>query len=199
MYGIITGTDALVIEHSLDKCINTFKNNLSLLEIGVCHGDTSRSIRDYLNNANVNFKYYGVDSGKECRESPFPECHMLWGQSEEIYHQCPDDLHWIFIDGCHCNNHVLLDFCNYSCKVVLGGFVVFHDVNPKNQFKLDYQGHGPKHYHEFGTAAVTALKKLGLSQGYRTDWTLVEQQWDDQDWGGTAVYQRAKEYDLVKS
>jgi hypothetical protein len=193
MYGIVTETDGQLIEQSLDLCIKKFKNNLLLVEIGVNKGNTSRGIKNYLLQRNINFTYYGIDSGRDgIQEHPFQECIMLNGLSEEVYYKCPDNIHWLFIDGCHCSGHVILDFCHYGNKVALGGLVIFHDTNPKNQYKFDYQGHGPKDYHEFGTAAVTALRKLGLSNSYRLDWKLVMHGWDDQEWGGIMVFERTK-------
>jgi len=195
-YGLVTVTDVEVLERTLQRCIDEFPGEtLRLLDIGVHRGDTTRALARYLSERDAAFEYFAVDSGKEAGEAPFPECQMIWGDSAEVFMKAPDRLHWVFIDGCHCSNHAVLDFCNYGCLVIERGYVLFHDASPRAQRRFDYQGHGPREAHEFGSAVPTALQRLGLSQGCRTDWILVVEGWDEQNWGGVAVYRRENRHE----
>lgn len=200
MYGIITEKDKISLERAMDLVMDTFSpaNKIRVLEIGVCRGDTSRGINQYFSNKGRDVEYWGVDNGKDLKVSPpFEGANLVLGESSEIHHKIPGTFYFLFIDGCHCANHVMLDFLNYGRKLEIGGIVVFHDVSPAAQNKHDYQGHGDRTFHETGTASRTALYRLGLetskTPGFRTDWKLVFEDWDDHsDWGGIGVYQRIK-------
>lgn len=184
-YGIVTELDGKLIEKSLDLINN---QNPVLMEIGVCHGGTSRGVIEYLKNKGITPTYIGVDSGKECSQPPTSDTKMYWGESTEIWTEIEErDIDWLFIDGCHCVNHVILDFLHYSQFLKSGGILVFHDVNPKAQGKNDYQGHGPKNIH-FGTSAEEALNKVGLLNDMLSGWTLYHIEWDEQDYGGIAIF-----------
>lgn len=197
MYGIMTDTDKINFEEALRMAIWAFpKEKLKILEIGVCHGDTARGIKQYYAYYHTPIEYWGVDNNKDLKvEPPFPGANLVIGPSEDVHHKVPNGFHLIFIDGCHCSNHVMLDFLNYGRKTTLNGLVVFHDVSPAAQNKYDYQGHGDKVNHETGTSTRTALYKLGLQTSktpqFRADWNLIFERWDDHsDWGGIGVYQR---------
>lgn len=198
-YGIITTADGLALERSLRRVAYVFAGErLRILEVGVCHGDTARGIKAFLDGNGVPFDYVGVDNGRDLPvQVPFPGAKLVLGQSEEVYPQIESGLHWIFCDGCHALNAVMLDFLNYGDRLLVGGEIVFHDTSPLAQGKCDYQGQGPRledgraAHPDFGTASREALRKLGLLDGKRTDWKQVDDTWlPDVDWGGTITCER---------
>ena len=102
----------------------------------------------------------------------------------------------LFVDGCHCVNHAQCDFLNYSPFVDVGGYTLFHDTAvPTNQYEQEpwpqdhsYAGKDPS---KLGVRE--ALKKLGLLQGHRTDWKLVEEVPNDTGMMGAILFQKIKE------
>lgn len=182
-YGLISGVDASVLERSLIFTAGFFPDvpALRILEVGICHGDTSRALKAFLDSQSIAFEYHGIDSGRD-RDVPVPfegaTVHV--GDSAELWPGIEGPFHWIFLDGCHCANHVALDFLHYGDKVPLGGSVIFHDAAPKSQGKCDYQGHGPREHHQFGTCVRDTARKLGLlSEHRRPDWFLEADERDE--------------------
>ena len=148
-FGLITESDSRVLIKSLQLSwdnvwmTRTGKDRkLRVLEIGVCHGDTARGIKEFLDNNSIPFIYYGIDSERDrVINKPFPEANLFIGSSEKLYKDINEYFDLIFIDGCHCLEHTILDFSLYSDKIVTGGYVLFHDTSPLVQGR-DYQGHG---------------------------------------------------------
>ena len=194
-YGLITPLDGRKLEESLRVAAAlavTRNEAFTILEVGICHGETSRGMAQFLRQQQIPFTYWGVDNQRDKPVTPpFPEANVLLGPSEELYSQLPAVLHFVFVDGCHCINHVMLDFLHYGDRVPVGGRLVMHDAAPYTQRKLDYQGHGPRDQVDFGTATREAARKLGLLTGLRQDWRLVEQAWEPRwDSGGVLVLER---------
>lgn len=193
-YGVLTDTDVKQIEYSLDIVSQSFKDyHVNLLEIGILRGHTSRGVRSYLQKIGMtNYSYWAMDVQNV--KKPFEECNLVIGKSEESYMLVPDDLHWVFIDGCHCVNHVMLDFLNYGYKIVKGGIIAFHDTSPSAQGN-HFQKHGPR-IPDFHIATHMAFDKLKIFE--RSDWQLVSNKYDEaREWGGVAVFQKTEEKPLT--
>ena len=107
-YGLITGKDTAF----LDALLGGFATStVKICEIGICHGTTAQGIKAKLAEAHQTVEYYGIDSQKDRPiESPFPEAMIFLGESSELYNNVPDGLDLLFIDGCHCANHVIFSF-----------------------------------------------------------------------------------------
>src|SRR5258706_2616834 len=194
-YGLITPTDATILENALLRICGDFPDEtISIVEIGVCHGDTARGIKGYMDGLNRSFVYFGVDNGRDRNiDAPFQGATMVLGDSSEIYMYIPESIHFVLIDGCHCVNHAMLDFLHFGYKVKIGGMALFHDVSPRAQNKFDYQGHGPRSSPDFGTGVNAALIKLGLEGGNRRDWRQFENGNDASfDYGGMRSFVKLK-------
>jgi FkbM family methyltransferase len=189
-YGTMTNVDVSQIEKSLRFLKNSFGNDhVNLLEIGLDKSKTARAIHQRLPELGItNYTYWAIDNNPKT-SLPFPECNMIIGKSEEVFNQLPD-LHWVFIDGCHCSNHIMLDFLNYGYKVVKGGFLLFHDTGPYSQGH-HYQKHGPNE-NDFYIAADRAFEKLDIFN--RRDWKHVSSEYDknNREWGGVSIFEKTK-------
>jgi len=199
-YGLITETDGRALERSLMRTARRFRcesrgEPLRIVEIGVCHGDTARGIKAFLDAEGVAFEYVGLDNNRDLPVAvPFEGAQLIVGDSAETYRLLPWRPHWIFCDGCHAANAVMLDFLNFGDQLLPGGELIFHDAAPYTQRKLDWQGMGPKDHVDFGTATRTAARRLGLLDGARSDWSLVEQTWEPSwDSGGTIVAEKLRD------
>lgn len=193
-YGLINDHDVAFLNNVLQRVFVTFGEPVKILEVGIANGYTGRGMVCFLNKLGVRVEYHGIDgeSGRP-HEGVLPDggtFHM--GDSTEIFESIPDGFHLVFIDACHCNNHCCLDFLNYGPKVVVGGFVVFHDTNPSDKWqgliKGHWQGHGPNTA-AFNIATRQALSKLGLTTGHRTDWKFIDEQANG-DGLGMMLYRR---------
>jgi len=190
-HGAITDTDASLLEQSLNRVSTRFQE-LNLAEIGINRCETTRGIIEHMKTKSLNFTLYGIDSARihngDKSKFNFPTEHFVFieGDSTEVHHLCPE-LHFLFIDACHCCNHTMLDFLNFSSHIPVGGEVCFHDTSPHVQGKY-YQTHGPKSP-DFHFAVRTAIKRLGLYN--RNDWKFVEEGWDANNTrGGVTVFER---------
>ena len=189
-YGVLTNTDVSQVEKSLVLLRDVFngKCHINLLEIGIRDGSTTRKIDEKLRELGVkDYTLWAIDNEKDRRiRKPFDGCELVIGNSEECFDQVPE-LHWVFIDACHCVNHVMLDFLNYGYKVVKNGFLLFHDTSPSAQGN-HYQKHGPKSP-DFCIATHRAFDKLDIF--HRRDWDFVSNEYDDtREFGGVAIFKK---------
>lgn len=176
-YGAINDHDVKVLEEGLRRCHAAF-GRVKMLEVGVANGYTAKGVGAFCKRMGFQLEYHGIDN--ECgrpHDGTLPEggtFHL--GDSTEIFESIPDGFGLLFVDACHCNNHCMLDFLNYHPKVVVGGYVLFHDTNPSPKWQgwepSHWQGHGPKTA-AFCIATQQALAKLGLTNGNRIDFSFV--------------------------
>jgi hypothetical protein len=184
-FGSILEEDAQVIEATLDQLLP--RGHVRWLEVGMFRGGTGIGVRDYLAARGVSCEYWGIDAGYITDPvQPFAEAHVVKGRSEEVYPYIPDGFDGIFIDGCHCRNHVILDTLNYSPKVKPGGFILFHDCGKGSQGK-DKQPCGPDRP-EFW---ISTLAAFDLMRWPRPGWELfTEKEREGCPLGGTRSYRK---------
>jgi hypothetical protein len=109
---------------------------IKILEVGTAHGHFVYSMRQFLKNVGErNVSAYGLDSmlhGYDPRFFIEEGMYFIKGNSTDltIINSLPNDFHFIFIDCCHCQNHVFLDATNYYSKIRSNGFMGFHDTSP---------------------------------------------------------------------
>lgn len=181
-FGVWTMGEAVFMRELLQRVGKEF-GYVRFLEIGVAEGATMCGLFERCQEYGIPFSYEGVD-GLCGTPSHLPErCKFTQGDSAEVFpkvgfvdvqgesKEAPFNI--LLVDGSHNNNYVILDFCNYAPKVMLGGYIIFHDSNPGWQFS-HYQGTGPD-ISEFRIAVRMGLQKLGLLDGRRTDFRFVKE------------------------
>lgn len=157
-YGAVCKEDIQVIEASVSALLP--RDVVRVLEIGAYEGQTGAGIKRFLEANGSKIAYWGIDPGLLGKnDPPFEGATTIKGTSEESFHLVPDEFDFIFVDGNHSRNSVMLDILNYEPKVVPGGFMLFHDTSPTMQGQ-DYQYHGPK-IPEFHVAVLAAFELVG--------------------------------------
>lgn len=186
-FGSILEEDAQVIEATLEQLVP--RGKVKWLEIGMFQGGTGIGVRDFLSVRNVELEWFGIDAGYITEPVvPFSGAMVIKGRSEEVYPSVPNDFDGIFIDGCHCRNHVILDTMNYTSKVRVGGFLIFHDCGKSSQGK-DKQPCGPDRS-EFYISTLTAFEMMKWPT---PDWELfMEKEREDCPLGGTRSYRKLR-------
>ena len=170
---MVFACDGEVIKASLTALLP--KPVVRVLEIGTYEGHTARGIKKFLEAHGSSIAYWGIDPGladpngarfsgakKEFyAKAPFPGANFVKARSDEAFHLVPNDFDFIFVDGNHSRNAVVLDVANYYRKVAPGGFMLFHDINPANQGAkfYTYEPPGPQ-IPEFGNCVVEALELI---------------------------------------
>lgn len=190
----MTKIDKLCIESFLIAAsvvaFTDYNSKIKILEIGICHGHAAKEMKNVLDGKGISFDYYGIDSERD-RKIDLPFGNVIIGDSSEVYNQLPDDFHFILIDGCHCVNHVILDFIHYSNKLLKNGYILFHDTASCIKDKKDYQEHGPRENSDFYIAVRRALELLRIDD--RNDFVKVLEGSDSSfDYGGITVYKKIK-------
>lgn len=193
-YGLITGRDAQTLTETLDMVCHTFPQGVIMTtELGVRDGRTSMGIHDYLTSKErINF-HVGIDNNHDLQtQPPFPGCHLIIGNSMEVYNQLSDgSQHLIFIDANHSYPLTLVDFLVYSDKVKRFGYIAFHDCGPQIPEMKDWQGLGSKLDKDMYISCRKAVKKLGLLDNKYPGWTLEKDISDPAfDTGGIIVVQK---------
>lgn len=183
-YGAITRTDATVLETVLRRYRD---KSCVFLEIGVWNGETARGVKEFCDTNNIRLEYWGIDPNKP--DGLFPNANFVQGVSEEVSREVPNALDVVFVDGCHCLNHVILDAIHYSRKLNSNGFILFHDAAPHIQHVQTNKwvhGNDDKPIHR--TAVLDALCLIGWpnSQFNQIEWDFEEQS----DIGGMIVFHK---------
>jgi hypothetical protein len=205
-YGLLTKRDIELLEKGLGIVCNRFPL-IKVTEVGVRGGDTSRAMRDFVLKRNKEFFYEGFDNNKDLGVTvkPFTEAFIVTGDSADTLRHSAVRPNFVFIDGCHCLNHTMLDFLNISDRVVQGGIVAFHDVSPYAN-GIHYQ-HGDRMEEDSYISVRKALYILGLMGEHTAkmqfNWHMIEEGWEIQgtkeennSWGGVALFEKINDIPL---
>ncbi len=185
-YGAIVEEDVLVLESCLEK-VCTPGAVVKVCEIGCHDGGTALGIKRYVEAKGCKLDYYGIDPDVHRIAFAWPDAHLINGDSAEVFHLVPEQLDLLWIDGCHCRNHVILDTVNYVGKVRNFGFVCYHDVNPKIQGVGEKQYHGPERP-EFMVNVTEALRLIHFPWA---PWEFFMEAYPQDQWGcGTRAYRK---------
>lgn len=189
----LTKTD----QDSLLHLITSVKRNGSLkfLEIGTFGGATARGIKHFCDQRGVELEYWGIDSAAHPGFNssfqpgpPFPGAKFVLGDSAEVFMQVEDDYDAIFLDACHCFNHVILETVHYHKRVRLGGTLIYHDTGDHVQHKYR-DPHGPEH-HYFYNSVIAALEAIRWPW---PGWEVILDRADNKEgYGGITAFGRVK-------
>ena len=140
-------------EHVLE---NTGEKELTVLEIGVAHGEHAEEILEtlpveklYLVDSYEGVGGYWKDPSNEKEEAlkqaknrlkPYGD-KIEWIQrtSDEAVSEVPEGLDYIYIDGLHTYEQVKRDIENYWPKLVEGGFLAGHDCQIDGVFEAVWE------------------------------------------------------------
>ena len=122
----------IALQQAIDRCKNKPK---TFLEIGVCRNGENSSTHTILKNLPIDGIYLGVDiADKSFLDNTEKGIHTIKASSsnyEEVVSKLNSigisKLDFIFIDGWHSVNQVLLDW-EYTKILSDGGVVAFHDT-----------------------------------------------------------------------
>jgi len=192
-YGFMRDVEEDLIDRIIDRIQVEF-GVISFLEIGVFGGETVRGIVKRCRSIDCPVMAAGVDF-EQYRPNPTPVCPYNFhaGDSMDAWRKITSTFNFLFVDGCHCVNHTMCDFLNYSNLVVPKGYCLFHDTALPIGGK--YQEEFPQNHFYAGQpdsilGVRDALRKLGLEQGYRTDWKLIEEIPSDDGLMGMILFQK---------
>lgn len=189
-YGVMTPGEAALMDEICLRVKEEF-GGMRFLEIGVAGGSTMAGVMERCEEIGCPMiSYSGVDgeAGKPCFMPPFAKFYQ--GDSAEMWLEIKDEFNFLFVDACHCVNHVMMDFLHYSTMVVVNGYCLFHDTRDTDWQGKHYQGHGP-HAPPFQIGVRQALLKLGLLNELRSDWRFVQES-KDSDIMGMMLYKKVK-------
>ncbi len=180
-YGLLSMEDVQFLERTIDLA-TMGASGLRMVEIGVQSGLTMAGIWNYVEKKGGSFEWVGVDLPGYGPSSVPPNSRFIGEPSEDAWRHLEGmEFDLIFIDGCHCSNHTILDFANFSPFLRFGGLCLFHDTNGSEDWvglghPGGYQGHGPEHP-AWGIGVRAGLKKLGLLPPVqRKDWEFLGEQ-----------------------
>ena len=156
----VRGLQDLVNEHL------TGKSNLVGVEIGSFQGESA----EIFLQSNAFQKLYCIDAwanGYDSTDAASYQADLaevafdrrfahderivkVKGYSFDVASMIPDNLDFLYIDGCHKPEAVRQDLEMYACKVKQGGIIAGHDYEPTHYAGLmavvdSYFGHKPEH------------------------------------------------------
>lgn len=200
-YGSMSETEFDLMDRIIDRIKSEF-NEVRFLEIGVCGGGTVAGVARRCKEIGCQFLGSGVDCLEAYKPDPnlFPELKENYafycGDSMDMWRNIPAGFNLLLVDGCHCVNHSMCDFLNYSPLVIVGGYCLFHDTAlPLQQYEQIAfpQDHSLAGKNPSKLGVREGLKKMGLLQGYREDWKLIEEVTSDSGVMGLMLLQKVKE------
>jgi hypothetical protein len=177
-YGLLSKTDIRNLQACLSDILvrrNT-GSTINVLEIGVWNGSTAKGIRGFLKDQGYPISYCGIENGngaESITEPPFGGARIIFGDSISARAKIDDwarfDL--LIIDGCHCLTHACMDFLCYQSLVTIGGYALFHDINPDFQGVTQHHASQDHKSMPMEVAVVHAINLLGLPEGRFYGWT----------------------------
>ena len=173
-YGFITLLESKLLDDLLLQLKSDF-GEIRFIEIGVFTGETLRGIYQRAKEIDCPVHCEGVD-WEMYKPSGVPEDYVFHaGDSMDAWRNVSGNFNLLFVDGCHCINHSMNDFLNYSPFVDVGGYALFHDSAPNANGE---QGEWPQDHSYAGQppsvlGVRSGLQKMGILQGHRRDWELV--------------------------
>lgn len=194
-YGLISRTDAEVLEKTIDLICNEFlKEMIHTCEVGVYSGLTSKGILQYIFNEKKRYTYHtGIDNKRDNEPiTSFPEnATLIIGNSNEVYNQLEyNSQHLIFQDACHCFSCCVSSFFCYADKVKVGGYVAWHDAGKHIRPFKDFQ-HGDTDNPDAYISVRKALERIGLMINETSQWRLVFDEADENNKaGGICVFKK---------
>lgn len=198
-YGFMRDVEEDLIDKVLDKLKAEF-GYISMCEVGVFGAGTTRGVYRRAKEIDCPVQLTGIDY-EQYRPNPTPDPgYVFIGEdSMDAWRDFTTgwDFNFLFVDGCHCVNHSMCDFLNYSPFVVVGGYALFHDTAlPKGRTEQDAW---PQTDHSYAGKPPSVLgvreglRKMGLLQEYRTDWKVVEEVTSDNGLMGMILLKKLKE------
>lgn len=194
-YGMMREVEADLIDRLLDTIKAKF-GRIAFLEVGVCGAGTVRGVYRRAKEIDCPVEASGVDF-EMYRPNPTPGDNYKFyaGDSMDMFREIPvgSQFNWLFVDGCHCCNHAMCDFLNYSPFVENCGYCLFHDTalpTGKEQQEEWPQDHSYAGKPSSKLGVREGLKKLGLLQGYRSDWKLIEEVPSDSGLMGMCLFSK---------
>lgn len=170
-------------EYQLEPC--------RLIEIGVLTGQTARGLKRIADEFGTSLMYTGVDpvspTFHNFPREPFPGAVFMQMDSLEAFHVLAGKFDVVISDGCHCFNHVVMETLLYGSIILPGGWMIFHDTNPKIQQTMR-DPHGP-HVAAFHNSVRAAHDFLGFPN---KNWRKVYESvyGEGRLWGGFIAYQK---------
>ena len=171
--------------------VDTF-DELVIVEVGTACG---ASIRNFYNLLQVycpkkKVKYYAIDSKLHGYDPYYindvEEIQFLDGLSTDItiIEKVPDEVHFLFIDACHCKEHVYQDLKNYTPKLVKGGCVALHDCLPDFQGGSEQPSTPQCDPDDTHIGVLQGIERFGM-EGYDL---IFEDFPKDKNYGGARIY-----------
>lgn len=197
-YGFMRDIEEDLIDRLLDKIKAEF-GAIKLIEVGVFGAGTVRGVYRRAKEIGCHAECTGIDFEKY-RPSPNPDPNYVFYAEDSLdaWRKINGKFNFLFVDGCHCVVHAMCDFLNYSSFVEVGGYVLLHDTAlpialGKNEQEKWPQDHSYAGKPDSVLGVREGLKKLGLLQGYRSDWKLIEELPSDTGLMGAMLFQRIKD------
>lgn len=179
-YGFISENEGLF----LDELVVTIKQEFGVvkfLELGVFGGLTTTGIVNRCKEIDCPVSAAGVDFIQwKPTTDPCPDYKFYEGDSMDAWRQIPPGFNVLLIDACHCVNHSMCDFLNFSPLLEINGRCLFHDTAfPPTDTPPGY-GAWPQDHSYAGKppsylGVREGLIKLGLLGNLRMDWQFVRE------------------------
>ncbi len=170
-------------------------NVIKVLEMGTAHGHFVWSMRNYIRDVmKKDTIAVGMDSMLHGYGPKFfaePDMTFVKGMSTDptVVSMLDNDFHFIFIDGCHCQNHAFMDAITFHLKLRKGGFLGFHDTHPKFQGGTE-QPRTEECSEDTHIGVVKGINQFDMEKnGFSL---LLEEAPLDKDFGGLRFYESVK-------
>jgi len=197
-YGSIFEAEYDLVDRVIDRIKKEF-GAVRFLEIGVLGGGTAAGVARRCKEVGCPCVISGVDCLEHYKPDTnlYPELSTNYtfycGDSMDMWREIKDSFNMLLVDGCHCVNHSMCDFLNYSPLLEVGGYCLFHDTAlPLNQYEQMAfpQDHSLAGKNPSKLGVREGLKKLGLLQNYRSDWEFIEEIPSDSGVAGMILFQK---------
>ena len=179
-------------------------DKITIVEVGTAHGASIRNMYNFMQvyAPDKKVEYCAVDSKLHNYEPYFisnvSSINFINGMSTDpdIISQVPNQIHFLFVDACHCKEHVYQDLKNYTPKLVQNGCVALHDCLPQFQGGTEQPSTpqcDPDDTH------IGVLKGIDRFEMKKRGYNLIFEDFPtDKNYGGTRIYSKDTDYSINK-
>lgn len=185
--GLISELDAQTIESTLRLVLDGVQDEIiNVFEVGLFNCHTSEGICSFIEGNGRRVNFTGIDNERDKPIiKPF-NFDLIIGDSNEAYKYLTGAYHIGFIDANHSFPYVVSDFFCYESKIILGGYLCFHDTGRHIKDDTGYQS-GDIHHKDSYISVRKALKRIGLLDNKFEGWELIFDEADEADEAGGVV------------
>ena len=142
-YGFMVENERQGLYQALTSVFEVYKK-INIIEVGCRDLRTGKAMISICKDNDINYNYYGIDL-TSYKTDLLDNMNLVLHNANDpnILEKLPGKFHFVLIDACHCEECVKKQMEIYLNRIVISGFLVFHDTSDQFQNSGMPESHDP--------------------------------------------------------